>query len=113
MEACISLPNGSSLSAMRVDNAESLADSSRTAGVGPEQLRSDRGVAEDLVAALVEDRKPRTHDISFAFTPGPVGPAEGDHALGSERPPVVRGELPGEVDPGAGVCNLPDLPRRG
>ena len=33
------------------------------------------------------------------------------HALGSRRPAVVRGELPGAVDEGAGIRDVSGLPR--
>jgi hypothetical protein len=109
--SCVPQTNGSTLSGMGLTNAESLADSSRPPRVGSPALRGDRGLEAIVLAAVVAESRVSGCHCRFnsaAFAPGQAKRA---HALGSGRAAVVRGELPGEVDARAGVCNVPGVPR--
>jgi hypothetical protein len=91
-------------------SAEHLASAGRETGVGPESLRSYRGMEADLVAGMVASRV-SSGAFTEAFRTAFIAlPRAGDHALWSGWLSYLRGEHPGKVDAGIRLCDVPRVP---
>ena len=110
--SCYSRTVGSTLAGMELTNGKSLADTSRPAGVGQAAMCDNLGMAAFVLAALVVPSVVSGRYDQLGPRAAPyAGQADRNHALGSRWPAMVRGELPGAVDEGAGIRDVSGLPR--